>query len=129
MTKRRAAWVGAAAVAAVFAAPVGWWLLQPPGISRAGFERIRVGMTRREVEAILGEPEGRYRGTMAGRIIEEIPPAPDSGDDGYSALWTNGYEYVFVDYRPDGTVARKRYIRMDGRHPTLIDRLKAWLGL
>ena len=38
-----------------------WWLFAlPRGVNRDGFERIRVGMTLQDVEAILGGPSGHY---------------------------------------------------------------------
>ncbi|HET6424759.1 MAG TPA: outer membrane protein assembly factor BamE [Planctomycetaceae bacterium] len=38
---------------------------QPERVTKANFDRIEVGMTRAEVEAILGKPTGSYQGILS----------------------------------------------------------------
>jgi hypothetical protein len=66
MTRRRLLLVGLAAVALLGSGLVVWLQLPRPGITRANYQRIRVGMTEAEVVALLGGPAGDYR-TQPGR--------------------------------------------------------------
>ena len=38
---------------------------QPERINRTNFDRIEIGMTRKEVETLLGPPTGSYQGVLS----------------------------------------------------------------
>ena len=80
----------------------------PPGINRDGFEQIQVGMTRPEVEAILGEP-------------------PMQLDPGGNAWWCmdNGGVFVLVRFNQNGKVEDKDF--SDEGALSLLDRI--WLKI
>jgi hypothetical protein len=125
----------AALAAVVLAASFGWWhLFHPPGIDRRGFDRIRAGMSRREVEAILGGPPGDYRDQIryprGGCCLprESFPPETDVG--GYRAEeWTADEREVTVYFGADGTVADKGFLDYSLPPPSSWERLRQWLGL
>jgi hypothetical protein len=118
MTKRRLVW---AAVAVCLALVVGWatWPVpQRDPVNRANIKRIRAGMTRAEVEAVLGVPPGDYT------TIFDLPRSCISGRrlDGW---WISNSGELFVDFSPDGLVEKTDF-RPFGR--SLLDRFRAWLG-
>jgi hypothetical protein len=65
-------------------------VVPPHRISRASFEQIREGMTRAEVEALLGVPPGEYR--------DEDPDSPSMLGDA-----------VIASLSPDGPVGSITY--------------------
>jgi hypothetical protein len=110
-----------------------WWLfLRPPGINRRGFDRIQVGMSQGEVEAILGGPPGDYTkqrpkpGESCSIPRESIPP--DSEVSNYRAeQWSAGERWICVYFLADGTVIEKEYLDHDWS-PSLFERFQRWLG-
>jgi hypothetical protein len=135
MTKRRAAWIGVAAVTVALVAAGGllWLLTLPIGINEDGFNAIRVGMTQRQVEAILGGPPGRDEvpaGLPAGHAGVEIMPAADLS--AYRReCWRSDIAEVIVYFGSEGAVAHKGgAFDFSNRPPTpLLVRLRLWLGL
>ena len=112
MKKRRIYWL-------TFAACVGlavFWgvrLLTPPHrINRESLEKIQVGMTLDEVEAILGVPPGEYATKECG--IEWV------GDEGA----------IHVMLNPEGRVSYKAWLEpwFIGE-VTFFDKLQGWFGL
>jgi hypothetical protein len=73
-------------------------------VSRANFERIKEGMTRAEVEAILGGPPGVYRTCSRGTAPERYTLV-----GGYSwgqtySVWSGDEVTVYVCFDRDGLV-------------------------
>jgi hypothetical protein len=120
--------------AVVLAASVAWWhILHPPGINRRGFDRIRVSMTRPEVEALLGGPPGDYPaggrapGESCAHPLECVAPETDVSTYRPEA-WTAGERWLCVYFRADGTVADKEYLDFSLPPPSPWLRLRRWLG-
>jgi hypothetical protein len=125
MTKRRAAWAGIATAGLLLTTLVGlWWLHAGRNrINRDNFERIQVGMTAEEVEAMLGAD------MMPQKVVDEIlgtEPAPD-GRHGRKAWWLSEDGSIIIVFGPDGTVDDKTFWQM--RRPGLLDRVRQWLGM
>jgi hypothetical protein len=76
MAKRRLRLVALAGLTVVAAGVAVVWPRPPSRITRENFDRIPTGMSRAEVEAILGPP-GDYRtGPTTAHEIEYCPPSP-----------------------------------------------------
>jgi hypothetical protein len=114
----------------------GWRTFGPPaGITRRGFELIQVGMTQREVEAILGRPPGEYPDPgdtppdPASRDWSPVWVAPQPESLGYrQELWFVPGRAIYVYFWPDGTVADKGLLDVNGTPLPWLDRLRGWLG-
>ena len=114
------------------------YVFSPPGVNREGFDRIRVGMTRREVEAVLGGPAGVRRGPERSYLApdgvfniapaETVPPQADADFYLHCETWYGADDqFVLVSFRPDGTLRDKMFIRMFD--PSLLKRIRQRLGL
>jgi len=97
----------------------------PVGINRAGYDRIKVGMTEAEVEAILGGPPGYY-GKM-------LPPCGGSVHVFPSVTvknWDSDGPNIWVYFSPDGRVVDKRISPENELRPSfllrLLIRLNGW---
>lgn len=79
------------------------WLSRP-GINKQNFDRIEIGMTRAEVEAIFGGP-------------------PSWKPVGNRAEWANdgAYDCATIDFDEDGQVMRTAWQDLDER--TLVEKL------
>jgi hypothetical protein len=99
--------LAAAAVGLVLSVWLAAWLLQPRAahIDEAACDRIEVGMTRRQVEDILGGPPGFY---AAGKLasFSDSPPAP--GEPAPEDWWGEGGR-VSVTFDAEGHVTHKRF--------------------
>src|SRR5690349_13126704 len=84
--KKRRLLLGAGALACLgLAVGLFVWLTYPrPRVTPENFRRLRLGMTRPQVEAILGQPAG-VPGPMA-----------------YSVVWEGRQVRVTLDFFPDG---------------------------
>lgn len=71
------------------------------GITKANYERITVGMTLQEVEAVLGCPPGDY---TDGQALN-----PHLRDSAPCGQWLGFGGEVGVDFDPAGRVERKWY--------------------
>jgi outer membrane protein assembly factor BamE (lipoprotein component of BamABCDE complex) len=76
-----------------------------PGISRKNAERIRCGMSRKEVEAILGGPAGNYWTVATAYILEAKPSLNLEEADFPDSVWKNDEGAVWVDFDSAGRVA------------------------
>jgi hypothetical protein len=110
---------------------VGWcWVSRPRHrINEASFEHIWSGMTRAEVEAILGVPPGIY---VPRELADAIDPinnwvAADSPEL-QTETWWSSEGGVIVTFRRDGTVNTAQFIPVCFESPTLLERIKSWLG-
>ena len=59
-------------------------LFTPPKLDRAHMRQIQEGMTREEVEAVLGVPPGIYTDRQ---IMIHAPPRPDEDSDWIWEFW------------------------------------------
>jgi hypothetical protein len=133
MTKRRQLLVALVAVAGLTLLAGWWYFVRPPGINRRGFDRIRTGMSRPEVEALLGGPPGDYTvrsrapGESCAHPLECVSPETDVSNY-RSEAWTDGERTVCVYFHAGGTVADKEYMDFSLPPPTLWERVRRWLG-
>jgi hypothetical protein len=103
----------------------GFWLLTAPpkhGITKANFDRIRVGMTESDVQAIFLVPPGDY---LSGRRTLKGSGA-GSGWLVKRSTWVSeeGSFDVFVD--PSGKVIRKDYYEVV--QPSALQSFRDWLA-
>lgn len=123
MTKRRLVWVVACLALAVGLGI--WFVTRPHPVNETNFNRIRVGMTQAEVEAILGCPPGDYatRPWMAD-AFEEDYQEPDRLE-----TWASDWGYIRVRFdKSDRVSAKELRDQFPIPQPGLLDRLRAWLG-
>ena len=105
------------------AVAVGAIVLQPGTnrVTRENYARVRVGMNRTEVYAILG-PAGDYRTgpvEYSGVAIHgnEVGPAPFEGRD--FACWLSDQAYIVVIFDEDECVQKVPYCLSGGRRTSL----------
>jgi len=120
MTRRHLLLFGLLAVTVL---GVGGWLLwpRPTAITQANAHRIQHGMTRQEVEAILGRPTKEIRNGELPLLM-----MPDDGP------WDNQYEwncpeFIILVAFEDGRVCTLE----SGAHvrETILERVRRWLHL
>jgi hypothetical protein len=89
-------------------------LAPQPGVTRANFDRLQLGMKTEEVEAILGGPPDS--------CTIDNPPAR-----GYMSAgsWHGRGFTIGVDFHWDGRVTEKYLQEEDG---TFLGKLRSWLG-
>jgi hypothetical protein len=104
MRRRKLRWVVAGPAVALLA--VGGFVLWPrppvPGLTRDNFDRVRVGMTSPQVEALLGDQYGR---------LPPIPPnsvrfSAEHSDEEGKVWWTDNGG-VLVWFNRNGRVQSK----------------------
>jgi hypothetical protein len=127
MRRRRLLLFGLAAGLIVLA--VGTWLLwpQPTAITEENYGKIRVGMTREEVEAILGGPAGRY-GFPGASIVQthDAIDVPRLAECRY-LQWIDSRRMVGVQFDADHRVVGKDLGKVTPL--PLWRRPLVWLGL
>jgi hypothetical protein len=116
---RRVYWlgVGITLVALVFAL-TNYVIGPSPGVTEANAGRIRNGMTMKEVETILGGP-GR-------RVFEE--GAPGISSQGYQWVAAGGQVVVVFNRRGGSSPAVSQALFIRTASPSLLARLRTWLG-
>jgi outer membrane protein assembly factor BamE (lipoprotein component of BamABCDE complex) len=67
MKRRRVVLLGAGVLALLACDLAIWATLPRPGITKGNYGRLKEGMTRQEVQDILGCPPGDYNGTVRDR--------------------------------------------------------------
>jgi hypothetical protein len=109
-------------------------LLWPrPGISKANFERLRMGMGLEEVVQLLGGPADDYTSTKTKDLLllyspshgVVIPPGAKiwEGDEG------GDYEFIWVVVDEQGRVQDKGYDSIRLRPVSVLERVRSWFGL
>jgi len=99
-----------------------WWCLTGvSGITRASVWRIKVGMTTREVDSIIGVPCGDYRSNK-----QEV--SIDGFLDGVAHIreWYADSGTIFVHFDAQGRVFERSYLPYS---ESFLDRLYQWLGI
>jgi hypothetical protein len=122
MRRRKLFWLLAGLVLATMAAGVFVVGLRPHGVTAANFARIRVNMTRQEVESILrSPPDSDQLGPpyWMGRDSDWDPPPVD----GFTLEWVNGRRKSTVYFDNRGRVDQSRFLRTD----SLVDSVLEWL--
>jgi hypothetical protein len=108
------------AVAAIITAVV-LYISSPrrPMASQEDCGRIKIGMTRAEVEHVLGGPPGDYR------TGPSVPPPLPYGNRYMSwDEWQGDGGFVFIQFDDDGRVFDKAHFDLMPRQPSLIDRIR-----
>jgi hypothetical protein len=117
------------------------WLLWPrTAITRENFDRIEVGMTLAEVEAILGgPPREEATGPFVPRdgdpdsvwITHEFMVIIGPGAPAFPADrgWAAHSLLVWVTFDAEGRVSAKNCLPVRRATEPLLDRLRRWLGL
>jgi hypothetical protein len=98
------------------------------GVDRDRFERIRMGMTENEVEAVLGGPAGNYaKGDVVVlcRSHRVLAPHPDGIEP---KKWTCDEAIIFVYFADDKVVAKEVQDIPTYKEP-LFARFRRWVGL
>jgi hypothetical protein len=105
--RRRTLLLVLAGLAVVAAGVVVLWPAPPSRITRENYDRIRVGMSRVEVEAILGSP-GDYSTREIAYLLEE--PTPVEGwPIGDNEEWCGDRASIDVAFTPTGTLMWARF--------------------
>jgi hypothetical protein len=116
MTKRRYIWAGTllGLTFVVFAGVPLFRCLNRDHITQAAFEAIRLGMTQREVEKILGGPPGHYAQSSVG--VTRILP------DGLTQEWWGAEGIIVVEFTEEQLVLRKWFSNPYGKPPGRLGR-------
>src|SRR5581483_10869205 len=102
---------------------VPWLLAQQPGVTKANFERIEEGMTRREVEALLGGPP--CDDSPSGRNWSELHNGKLTL--GWTReVWGGNHGAARLVFNEEGHVVHKHW--SDSPEP-LLERIRRWLRL
>jgi hypothetical protein len=133
--KRKLKWMAVVLAVLVMGLGAALFLLPRDRITRESWERIRLGMTEKEVEAILGEPGKNMKDFFEGIIIEgKIPykvkgnPFQEGESSVYGKIWLGRRGIMAIDFDLDWQVTRKTFREAHSADPTLIDNLRDWLG-
>jgi hypothetical protein len=105
--KRLAAVLVAVALAGVAAAVLWPW----PRVSRARYDRIQLGMSRAQVDALLGAP-GDYttgRTCVSARAEPAWAGAPEAWIGAATEAWSGDEGTIWVAFDASGRVAAKRF--------------------
>ncbi len=115
-------WLAAAASLGLTVCVSVWQVSGPHPVNRANFERIQVGMTQAEVEAILGCPPGDYA------TVDYLPEFCGFMILG-ATVWVSNDGDVRVWFDNEGRVEQAYFFELLVRRPpSLLDRVRAWVG-
>jgi hypothetical protein len=139
MTRRRL--FAIACIVALAACAIGLWLLwpAPSAITRENAAKIKDGMTRAEVEAILGGPA---RDETTGPIDIDTTTHEDADVEGMhmlmlarvfladehpSLVWRSDYVIIRMRLDADGVVSVCRVVPVCREPESPLDRIRRWL--
>jgi hypothetical protein len=140
--KRKLKWMSLVLVVLVVGFGTALFLLPRDRITADSWEKIRLGMTEKEVEGILGGPGiswGEYLSNMValnkkGKLpindgIEFLEP--ESWNEGIDdiSVWIGQRGEIRIGMNRRGHVIAKRFQRLRPADPTFVDRIRDWLGL
>jgi hypothetical protein len=129
MFTRRLWWWGVGATLVPLAGTLACFLYSGRySINPTLYEKVRCGMSEKEIEAIIGFPPGHYckRGMGVPVIVESMGQYTDhvscwvGSNDCWIGCWLDERGFVTGKYRA--------IIKWDSDEPTM-NRLRAWLGL
>jgi hypothetical protein len=115
-------------------------LPRTPRFTEEQFERIHNGMTKAEVEAVLGCPPENYSGDKYLLILLEVESGPRRLAAASNCEWAadkpdwkwGQSEQAALGIRTwfdgDGRVIGKQQLNYIYKWPTLLERLRAWVG-
>jgi hypothetical protein len=108
----------------VFGALVPWTVPRPCPVTKAAFERIEVGMSLVEAEAILGGPEGDYCTEAPGVVLVDISSPMRADDDPPPSLlrWHGDEGSVHLEVDSTGQVVGKDFIENNRSAVGLVER-------
>jgi hypothetical protein len=116
MTRRRV-FFGLLLASAVLACFAGWLLTTSgPRLTRERFEQVKNGMSREEVIRTVGGPPGNDN--SGGGYMNNLH---------YAEQWSADDGLLLVQFDDAGTVTDMLVLRRSP--PTLIERIRRWLGL
>jgi outer membrane protein assembly factor BamE (lipoprotein component of BamABCDE complex) len=120
MTRRRVL-CGLLLASAVLACFAGWlWVASRPRLTRERFEQVKKGMSREEVIRTVGRPSGDY---TSGKYIAMQTASPPH------ELWVCDEAILLVQFDNGDTATRVAVGDNTIQPPTLIERIRRWLGL
>ena len=140
MTRQRLLWAGMGCLA--LAACLNLWpASKPHPVNETNFRRIQLGMTRAEVEGVLGCPPGYYTTEESWDVWVTTPIAvvgyhENVGhycDPAARTAWYSDHGFAHLWFHDDDRVKYGyfcRFVPMEPLRvrPSLLDRLRAWLG-
>jgi hypothetical protein len=88
-------------------------------VNRAACERIKVGMTRTEVEAILVGPPGDYRTLPSDEGLDLVRFTSLSAPDPNEEMWVGDTGDACVSFTPGGIVAEVSFTEAQPANPSL----------
>lgn len=102
------------------------FLLPRDRITLANYERIRDEMTMDDVERLLGGPGMNEKEFLAqhGKDIYRLK-ARTAGE---SRFWLGRRYWMEIRFAPQGYVSTKCYSKLFSAEPTLLERLRDWIG-
>jgi hypothetical protein len=108
----------------------GGWLLQPkPRVDFETYQQIRIGMTLRDVEAIIGAPPGDY-GVGKGVLLDfGLDTAPGEIDTRVRKDWLLGDQGISIWLDEMGTVQRMLMPGVHRDYDNTLDWLMVELGI
>jgi hypothetical protein len=102
----RKRWLAALAIALLLVGVIFPLLFpRPSKVTRAAYERIEKGMSREEVEAILGGPPGDY-------TTRPTLPGLTTADSILDTGWWGDEGIILLDFNDSGAVTQKHFIEV-----------------
>jgi hypothetical protein len=128
---RKRRWIMLVTLAAVLIGGVAFaWWTRPPRVTWQNCERVKLGMSRAEVEAILGPP-GDYRSGETDAVSVPDPDAlslseatGDAADFSSSERWESDVASLSLFFDASGRVTRKDYTRQHLEDQSPLDNLR-----
>ena len=130
MRKRRWQWVAGGLLVTLLGTAAAWLLLsRGPQIDPASYDRIMVGMTTADVEAIIGAPSGDYssRKVTSFVMLRNDRAVPKSKDGFNESVWVGRTHVIAVEFDDDYRVVGKDIGEV--QDPPWWDRLLAMFGI
>lgn len=136
---RRCRFLLLVSVTLLLAGGLALWLFFPQSrVTRAGFEALRVGMTMKDVERVLGGPPGDYRTGDVDLDLSRVQPEFDNvmfapevllGERHFEHEWWQGDGgTVWVCFDEEGRVVTKEFTPGELVASTPHARFRRWLG-
>jgi hypothetical protein len=101
-----------------------------PRINRESYDQIRPGMTRQQVEHIIGAAPGDYRRAGGRAVYFERPELPDPQATTVGLeeeVWIGEEAAILVGFDARGLAADKQFATMPHGDETFLDRLRRLL--